>query len=91
MELNRCLGSNELFKFLNDPLPSWLKYFDLSKEEYLTEIQDVEEARIKRRTNVGQVNAAIRTNSQLFEQDLSLSHASLQVPLQPTVSSSPLF
>ncbi len=37
-ELNRCLGYNELFRFLNKPLPSWLKYFELMRDEYQAEI-----------------------------------------------------
>ncbi len=47
-ELNRCLGNNELFKFLNNPLPSWLSYFQLTKEEYQLEIQDIEVTRPRR-------------------------------------------
>ncbi len=34
-ELRHLLGTNELFQFLADPLPSWLKYFCMTKEEYL--------------------------------------------------------
>ncbi len=86
-ELNHCLGNNELFKFLNKPLPSWLKYFGITKNEYQLETEEVEFTRPSQWTNIGQIVA----NSQLLAENLSLSNQTLQIPLQPMVSSSSLF